>query len=239
VLERTVKAPSRSDLERSTSCVVVMAGPRFGETIRLREGKNVVGSAPDADIYFITVLLSERHFAIVREGKRVFLRREGGITLVNNVSVEEAELKDGDLIFAGGISLRYVEEGSLIHFYLGDIFFGRERREFPRFNMVSTALAYLPTEDRKLDILSIRQVGRGGIGLFSMQSGPVGSKIQVILYSKDSKEAMVAESIMGTVVSSVAWKGALFLVNISFLKPVSEESQPNLYRYLMELQRYF
>ena len=216
-----------------------MAGPRFAESIELREGENKVGSTPEADIQFITALLSECHFVLVRDGQRTTLRREGGITLVNNTSVQEADLKDGDLIFAGGISLRYVAEGSPTHFYLGEIFYGRARRQYPRFTMVSTALAYLPVEDRKLDIVSVREVGRGGIGLFSTQNTPAGAKIQVILYSKDSKEAMVAESIMGTVASCVSWKGGLFLINISFFKPVSQEGQPGLHRYLAELERFF
>ena len=234
-----LKAPGRLEMQRPVSCLVVMAGPRFGESIPLKEGRNIVGCAPEADIYFTTGLLAERHFLLTCNRKQVTLQREGGATLLNNAPVERAELKDGDLIFAGGLSIRYVEEGSLIHFYLGDTFYGRERRQFPRFSMVSTAYAYLPVEDQKLEILAIRTIGRGGIGMFSLQNVSIGSRIQVVLYSKDAKETMVAESIIGTVVAAFPWKSSLFLVSVSFQKPVCESDQPNLHRYLAALERFF
>jgi hypothetical protein len=224
-------------MSRHDCCLVVMGGPRFGETISINDGKTEVGSDTGADIQFITNLLTEHHFSLIRHGKDVLLRRGGGVTLVNNASVEQVQLKDGDMIFAGGILLRYVEEGSLVHFYVGDLFYGRDRRQFPRFSTISTALAYLPEKDAQLDIVSVRTVSRGGIGLFSKQNVPTTWKIQVILYVKNSKDSVSAESVLGNVVSTSPWKDSLFLVNVRFQQPISEQQQPNLYQHLMEMEK--
>jgi hypothetical protein len=224
-------------MRRSESCLVVMAGPRFGESIRLKEGINRVGSDPNADVYFITSLISEHHFSLIRRDNSIALKREGGITLVNNTSVEEVELKDGDMILAGGILLRYVEEGSVNHFYVGDLFYGRERRKFPRFSMISTADAYLPREEKNIEVLSVRTVGRGGIGLFCKEPVKVDAEVKVSLFAKDSNRVIVAESIKGKVVSVAHWKDSLFLLNICFDEPISMEHQPNLFRHLTELER--
>jgi len=226
-------------MARAEFSLVVMAGPCFGETVPLKEGRNVVGSDPSAEIYFVTSLLAGSHFSIVRKGRRIALERDGGVTWLNNSPVERATLKDGDLIFAGGILFRYVEEGSGTYFYVGDLFYGRERRRYPRFTAVSKASAYLPENGQKLEILSIRTVGRGGIGLFSKQAATVGSSIHIVLYSMDLSESMVAESVTGTVASSAPWEGSLFLLNVRFQEPVAEERQPNLYRYLIELEKFF
>ena len=235
--DKNPKILGNIEMRRSKSCLVVLAGPRFGESLPLKDGLTRVGSDPNADVYFITSLISEHHFSIIRQDKRVVLKREGGITLVNNTSVEEAHLKDGDMILAGGILLRYVEEGSVSHFYVGDLFYGRERRKYPRFSMISTADAYLPREDRTVDVLSVRTVGRGGIGLFCKEPVPVGSEIKVSLFAKDSNRVIVAESIKGKVVSTARWKDSLFLLNICFIEAISMEHQPNLFRHLAELER--
>jgi len=220
-------------------CLVVMAGPCFGETIPLREGKNVIGSHPTADIYFVSSLLAAAHFNIVRQGKTVVLERDGGVTWLNNSPVDRAALKDGDLIFAGGILFRYVKEGSEAYFFVGDLFYGRERRRYPRFTAASKISAYLPQQKEKLEILLVRTVGRGGMGLFSKQNAILGSSVQIHFCSMDLNETVITEAITGIVASCVPWDNSLFLINVSFQEPVSENDQPNLYHYLHELEQFF
>ena len=105
------KKTSQAEVHISPASLVVLAGPRFGETIALMKGKNIIGSDPLATIHFLTSLLSNRHFILLYQERRVVLTREEGITMVNNIPVEEKTLKDGDLIGAKGILLRYVQEG--------------------------------------------------------------------------------------------------------------------------------
>jgi hypothetical protein len=219
--------------------LVVMAGPRFGETFPLKEGDNVVGSAPEASFSFLTTLLSERHFLITCRKSRVELKALEGATFVNNASVKEIPLKDADMISAGGILLRCVAEKSSQHFYVGDVFYGQERRRYRRFSMISTADAYLPEKDQRLEVLSVRSVGRGGVGLFCKETVPLGVEIAVSLYSKNADRVIVAESIGGIVVSMTPWKDSLVLLNVSFHQPISPENQPHLHQHLDELERFF
>ncbi|HET6370977.1 MAG TPA: PilZ domain-containing protein, partial [Nitrospiria bacterium] len=87
-------------------------------------------------------------------------------------------------------------------------------RRFPRFNVIASAKASLPGNDLTLHILSVKDVGRGGVGLFSREDVPVGSDINVSLYSKNADRVVSAESMRGGIVSVVDWKESVYLLNI-------------------------
>jgi hypothetical protein len=219
--------------------LVVLAGPRFGETIPLMKGRNVVGSDPLAAIHFLTSLLSPRHFTILYEDNRTFLNRDEGVTLLNNVPVEKAVLNDGDIIGVKGILLRFVEEGSREGFFVGDLFYGTRRRRYPRFNMIATADAFLPERNMTIEVFSVRDISRGGVGLFCKEEIRPGTEISVSIYSKNPDRVMVAEKILGVVARVVVWDDSLFLLNVRFHLPVSSEYQPNLYQRIVEMEKHF
>ena len=239
MIEKSERSGKNSNPTAQGAALVVIAGPRFRETFFLNEGENIVGSDPGVHFYFQTSLLSERHVLLTYRNREVVLKRLGGVTSVNNAPVEEAALRDGDLISMGGLLLRYVAEGSSAYFYVGDHFYRREKRNYARFSMIAAADAFSVVTDKWLEILSVRSVSRGGIGIFSKDTVPIGSEILVSLYSKSPHRTVVAEATKGTVVSVISWTESLFLLNVRFKQPISSEHQPNLYRHLHELEQFF
>jgi pSer/pThr/pTyr-binding forkhead associated (FHA) protein len=70
-----------------------------------------VGRSPAADIVLDDASVSRRHALLTRRGERTVIlddRSLNGIH-VNGVRVTEAELKDGDTVVVGHVTLRYVE----------------------------------------------------------------------------------------------------------------------------------
>jgi len=114
--------------------------------------------------------------------------------------------------------------------------FGNRRRRYPRFRLVATAKAFFPRRNWLLDNVSVHDVGMGGAGLYCGDTIAAGDEILVSLYSREANRTITAESIRGTVVSTVPWREPLTLVNISFQQPISPDFQPELYRRLIEMQ---
>jgi hypothetical protein len=110
-------------------------------------------------------------------------------------------------------------------------------RRFPRFNVIASAKASLPGNDLTLHILSVKDVGRGGVGLFSREEVTVGADIDVSLYSKNANRVVAAESVRGGIVSVVDWKESVYLLNIRFQCPISSEHHLNFHRYLLDLEK--
>jgi pSer/pThr/pTyr-binding forkhead associated (FHA) protein len=70
-----------------------------------------IGRSPAADIVLDDASVSRRHALITRRGERTVIlddRSLNGVH-VNGVRVTESELKDGDTIAVGHVTLRYVE----------------------------------------------------------------------------------------------------------------------------------
>jgi hypothetical protein len=120
---------------------------------------------------------------------------------------------------------------------VGDFYYGVQRRRYPRFNMIAEAEAFISGENLRLDILSVRDIGRGGIGLFCKEKVLPQTAITVSLYAKTVDREIVAESIHGTVANVVPWSDDLFLLNIRFQIPVSAEYQPILHQRLTEMEQ--
>jgi hypothetical protein len=85
-----------------------------GEDIMLflLAGDNMhIGRSPAADIVLDNASVSRRHALVTRRGEATVIlddRSLNGVH-VNGVRVSEAELKDGDVILVGHVTLRYVE----------------------------------------------------------------------------------------------------------------------------------
>ena len=70
-----------------------------------------IGRSPAADILLDDASVSRRHALITKRGKSTVIlddRSLNGVQ-VNGVRVSEAELKDGDVVVVGHVTLRYVE----------------------------------------------------------------------------------------------------------------------------------
>ena len=70
-----------------------------------------IGRSPAADIVLDDASVSRRHALITKRGESTVIlddRSLNGVQ-VNGVRVSEAELKDGDVVVVGHVTLRYVE----------------------------------------------------------------------------------------------------------------------------------
>ena len=70
-----------------------------------------IGRSPAADILLDDASVSRRHALITKRGDTTVIlddRSLNGVQ-VNGVRVSEAELKDGDVVLIGHVTLRYVE----------------------------------------------------------------------------------------------------------------------------------
>ena len=70
-----------------------------------------IGRSPAADILLDDASVSRRHALVTKRGETTVIlddRSLNGVQ-VNGVRVSEAELKDGDVVLVGHVTLRYVE----------------------------------------------------------------------------------------------------------------------------------
>jgi pSer/pThr/pTyr-binding forkhead associated (FHA) protein len=70
-----------------------------------------IGRSPAADIVLDDASVSRRHALVTRRGERTLIlddRSRNGVH-VNGTRVGEAELRDGDTIIVGRVTLRFVE----------------------------------------------------------------------------------------------------------------------------------
>ena len=91
-------------VEDAGEIVLFALGDRDGQRLR-------IGRSPAADILLDDPSVSRRHAVIIHRGGRAVLLDDRSLNgvWVNGERVGEAQLKDGDAIVIGHVSLRYVE----------------------------------------------------------------------------------------------------------------------------------
>lgn len=222
------------------AALVVMAGPRFGETLRLKpKGENIVGSNLRADLYLPSHALAARHFALVLKDGRLVLRQEEGEVFLNNALVREAFLKDGDLIGAGGLLFRLLTEEGQDSFFLGQHLYrrdGKERRRYPRFPINGRADLFLVSQAVWFRGLDVKDAGLGGIAAYAQENVPPGTEAQVWLTVQEGDRRFKAEAIPAAVVASIPWKEGIYVLGILFHQPIEEGSHPDLLRIFSRTQ---
>lgn len=91
--------------------LVAMSGDQKGEDFRVRDGQNILGSAPDSEIYIKDVTVSGKHASLrYKDGKffLVDLDSTNGTYLNDKPeTIAKEELKDNDLIRVGEITLKF------------------------------------------------------------------------------------------------------------------------------------
>ncbi len=89
--------------------IVALSGDHKGEDFRLKPGKNVIGSASDADIVLTDKKISRKHCTIRYEGGEfqiADLDSSNG-THVNEDKVQKHDLIDNDIIKLGDIQFKF------------------------------------------------------------------------------------------------------------------------------------
>jgi hypothetical protein len=91
--------------------LVAMSGDQKGQDFRIRDGQNILGSAPEADVQIKDVTVSGKHASLrYKDGKfyLVDLDSTNGTYLNgSNETLAREELKDNDLIRAGEVVLKF------------------------------------------------------------------------------------------------------------------------------------
>jgi hypothetical protein len=90
---------------------VALTGPQKGEDFRIREGPNVIGSAPDADIVLHDTAISGKHASLRYKDQRFTitdLDSTNGTFLNDRADpIAREELKDNDMIRVGEVTLKF------------------------------------------------------------------------------------------------------------------------------------
>jgi len=97
------------------SCLVVIDGPRLGQCMHVHEVPVVIGRSPQADFRIDHSSVSRLHCTVCQEVLGASIRdldSKNGV-LVNGTRVRRADVRDGDHIVLGEVTLKFVAGGSL------------------------------------------------------------------------------------------------------------------------------
>jgi Inner membrane component of T3SS, cytoplasmic domain len=90
---------------------VALTGEQKGEDFRIRDGQNVIGSAPDADIVLRDTAVSGKHASLRYKDQKFFLTDldSSNGTYLNDSpsSIAREELKDNDVVRIGEVTLKF------------------------------------------------------------------------------------------------------------------------------------
>lgn len=88
---------------------VAMSGEQRGEDFRVREGKNLLGSGPEAQIVIRDSTISGQHASLRYEDGKFYLTDldSSNGTYLNNKKIAREELKDNDVIRVGEVLLKF------------------------------------------------------------------------------------------------------------------------------------
>ena len=108
---------------RAPACIVVISGDRLGRRIDIDRRRIVVGRSEDADLCIVHSSVSRKHCEFWKDGNRYHVRDLGATnpTRVNDLTVEQAELDDGDHIAIGECLLKFISPQSVEARYHAEI----------------------------------------------------------------------------------------------------------------------
>ncbi len=105
--EPTTEMALEADLIHRPAVLIVTHGPAADSRYELSEDRVTLGRHPDSDIFLDDITVSRRHAEIHRDDLVTRLKDMGSLngTYLNSRRVEEAGLKDGDLLQIGRFKL--------------------------------------------------------------------------------------------------------------------------------------
>ncbi len=95
-----------------TGMLVVRRGPNAGSRFALRDDLTTVGRHPESDIFLDDVTVSRRHAEISRRDDAYGVRDVGSLngTYLNRERIEEADMRNGDVLQIGKFQLVFLAE---------------------------------------------------------------------------------------------------------------------------------
>ncbi len=106
------------------AALVVIYGPDVGRKIDVRGRALSIGRSSACDIPLELKSVSRRHAEVTTRGERVFLRDGGSTngTYLNDGRVDEAELRNGDLIKIGRVIFRFIAGSNIESLYAEEVY---------------------------------------------------------------------------------------------------------------------
>ncbi|MBO0731482.1 MAG: FHA domain-containing protein, partial [Acidimicrobiaceae bacterium] len=95
-----------------TGMLVVRRGPNAGSRFSLDRDLTTVGRHPESDIFLDDVTVSRRHAELIRGEGTYRVRDVGSLngTYLNRERIEEADMRNGDLLQIGKFQLVFLAE---------------------------------------------------------------------------------------------------------------------------------
>ena len=114
LVDRQTKLSLSSDRPATPkqACLVIISGPGAGQRIDLKQDEMVIGRGEECLIRIVDDSVSRRHAVVTRVLDRwivLDLESTNG-TFVNDVRMERAELKGGELLRVGKVALKYIRD---------------------------------------------------------------------------------------------------------------------------------
>jgi diguanylate cyclase (GGDEF)-like protein len=104
--------------------MIYPAGTQMGKRVELTKDRTVIGRGSDADIVIDRESVSRKHAAIERRGRNYWvadLNSTNG-TYLNDVAVDEAQLRDGDFVKVGNAIYKFLSGGNVEAAYYEEIY---------------------------------------------------------------------------------------------------------------------
>ena len=120
---RQMSMPGRQSMDRRTPSLVVVSGSLLGTIFRLEDALTSIGRDAVNTITVNDAGVSRRHAVIERYDERVLVRDLGSKngTYVNDDEVRERDLSDGDLVYVGHGTYKFLSGDSPEHGYYEDL----------------------------------------------------------------------------------------------------------------------
>lgn len=119
-----VKVRSSEQGKKAFLVLIYPPGPRMGKRFELKNKETVIGRGSEVDLVVDKESVSRRHAKVERRGESfwvVDLKSTNG-TYVNDVGVEEAQLRDGDFVKVGNAIYKFLSGGNVEASYYEEIY---------------------------------------------------------------------------------------------------------------------
>lgn len=108
---RTVLLSERPTPRNLVGWLVALDGEQKGEDFRVRDGQNIVGSAPDCDIVLRDETISGKHASLRYKDGKFYLTdldsTNGTFLNGSNEAAARVELNSDDMVRFGGVTLKF------------------------------------------------------------------------------------------------------------------------------------